>query len=318
MSAVSPADVATEIDTPRTAITWATSVLQAAGVPTPAVDAALLAAHSAGLSRSEFEKALLLGSDIWTAEVCNQFADLVTQRAQRVPLQHLTGKGAFRYLELAVGPGVFIPRPETEVVAQQGIDFALELPQPALLVDLCTGSGAIAISLLTEVPGAQVYAVELDRAAHAWAAKNVVANPNAHGEVVQLVRGDARTALPQLNGTVDAVISNPPYVPPGHIPREVEVCIHDPQVALYGLGDDGLEVPRGITLAAARLLRPGGLYVMEHAEVQALGAREMVDATGYFEPAQTILDLTGRDRMVVARRNTRPFEAGSVLEGQPL
>lgn len=308
---------AAEVGSPRAAIAWATSVLQLAGVPTPAVDAALLAAHSAGLTRSEFEKALLLGSDIWGAAVTAEFVELVSQRRLRVPLQHLTGKGAFRYLELAVGPGVFIPRPETETVAQHGIDFALQLPQPAVLVDLCTGSGAIAISLLTEVPGAQVYAVELDRQAHAWAAQNVAANPRGDGKLVDLVRGDARTALTQLDGTVDAVISNPPYVPPGHIPREVEVSGHDPQVALYGLGDDGLEVPRGITMAAARLLRPGGLYVMEHAEVQAVGARQMVDATGYFDPADTQIDLTGRDRMVVARRNHRKFESGTLLEGQP-
>lgn len=125
---------------------------------------------------------------------------------------------------------------------------------------------------------------------------------------MRLVRGDARTALRDLDGTVDVVVSNPPYVPPGAVPRDPEVAHHDPAVALYGLGADGLEVPRGVTAAAARLLRPGGLYVMEHAETQAAAARAMVEATGAFEAAQTRTDLTGRPRMVVSRRTATSVE----------
>ncbi|MHA7134620.1 peptide chain release factor N(5)-glutamine methyltransferase [Oerskovia turbata] len=241
------------------------------------------------------------------ADVLAVLARLLDARAARVPLQHLTGTAPFRHLDLLVGPGVFVPRPETEQVAQVAISEALEAvargAAEPVVVDLCTGSGAIALALATEVPGARVHAVELDRDAHAWAERNVARAREASGVVVRLVRGDARTALAELDGTCDVVVSNPPYVPPDAIPRDPEVALHDPQVALYGLGEDGLEVPRGVTRAAARLLAPGGLYVMEHAEVQAEAARDMVAAVGGFEGIRTADDLTGRPRMVVARRS---------------
>ena len=185
-----------------------------------------------------------------------------------------------------------------------------------MVVDLCTGSGAIALAVATEVPGSRVHAVELDAEAFAWAERNVAAAGAAVGAatpLVTLVRGDARTALggpDGLDGRCDVVVSNPPYVPPGAVPVDPEVALHDPQVALYGLGPDGLEVPRGITRAAARLLRDGGCYVMEHAEVQADAAREMLLATGCFEDVRTRDDLTGRPRMTVARRRPRDV-AGS-------
>jgi release factor glutamine methyltransferase len=271
--------------------------LAAAGVPSPRVDAELLAAHLLGVSRGELGVAVVLGRAAPAG-----LDTLVEQRAARVPLQHLVGTAPFRGLELAVGPGVFVPRPETEAVAQVAIDAAADVVAragSALVVDLCTGSGAIALAVATEVPGTHVHAVELDAAAHAWAARNLA------GSAVALHRGDARTALGELDGTVDVVVSNPPYVPPGAVPVDPEVARHDPAVALYGLGPDGLEVPRGVVRAAARLLRPGGLLVVEHAEVQADDARAMVDATGAFEPAETRPDLTGRPRMVVARRGGR-------------
>lgn len=304
---------------PRAAIAWATEVLKEAKVPTPEVDSALLAAHCAGLSTGDLNKAILLDKDVWGPQVSACFVDLISRRAQRIPLQHLTGTAPFRFLELAVGPGVFVPRPETELVAQVAIDAARKVDPGGggpVVVDLCTGSGAIAISVLTELLGASVYGVELDGGAYEWAARNVAAHPGRDGRLVELIRGDARTALPQLDGTVDVVVSNPPYVPPGHIPVDVEVARHDPEIALYGLGSDGLEVPRGITVSAARLLRPGGLYVMEHAEAQSAQARDMVDSTGYFEPAHTKPDLTGRDRMVVARRSERPFSGAQLSRAQ--
>jgi len=269
-------------------------VLAGAGVPSPRVDAEILAAHLLGVSRGELGVAVVLGRPAPAG-----LAALVTRRAERVPLQHLTGTAPFRELQLAVGPGVFVPRPETEVVAGVAIDaaaHAVASTGSALVVDLCTGSGAIALAVAAEVPAARVHAVELDAAAHAWAERNAV------GSRVILHRGDARTALPELDGTVDVVVSNPPYVPPGAVPVDPEVAQHDPAVALYGLGPDGLEVPRGVVRAAARLLRPGGVLVVEHAEVQAEEARAMVDATGAFRPARTEVDLTGRPRMVVARR----------------
>ena len=301
----------------------AAKVLAEAGVASPRTDAELLLAHVLQADRSEVTHHLILGTEIDAADAAT-YETLVAQRASRVPLQHLTGVAYFRQLELAVGPGVFIPRPETEAVAQVAIDEAKNVASKtgtAVVVDLCTGSGAIALSIATEVPGAQVHAIELDATAHKWAKLNFGRNINANTDTdtdtdagvgasvgAKLYKGDARTALPELNGKADVVVSNPPYVPGDAIPKDPEVAQHDPAVALYGLGADGLTVPRGITAAAARLLKPGGLYVMEHAEVQAAAARAMVDATGLFTKAATRDDLTQRSRMVIARRNVSPVQ----------
>jgi release factor glutamine methyltransferase len=285
------------------ALRAAEALLAGSGVPSPRVDAELLAAHLMGVatgttvSRGQVQAAAVLGRP-----APDRFDELVARRAAREPLQHLTGRAPFRGLELAVGPGVFVPRPETEQVAEVAIDEARTVATRAgsvVVADLCTGSGAIALAVAHEVPAAVVHAVELDRTAHDWAARNVAGS----GLGVRLVRGDARTALGALDGTVDVVVSNPPYVPTGAVPVDPEVAQHDPAVALYGLGEDGLEVPRGIAAAAARLLRPGGLFVMEHAEVQADAARALVRATGAFDDIRTGVDLTGRARMVVARRS---------------
>ncbi|MBE1874845.1 peptide chain release factor N(5)-glutamine methyltransferase [Myceligenerans pegani] len=284
----------------------ATRTLSDAGVGSPRVDAELLLAHVLGVDPGDVRRRAILGTRV-PDDARSRFEEVVARRATREPLQHLTGVAHFRHLTLAVGPGVFIPRPETEQVAQVAIDEALRLrgpgPRPPVVVDLCTGSGAIALSVATEVPGSRVYAVELDARAHEWAARNITAVSAI--TPVRLVRGDARTALRELQGVVDVVVSNPPYVPHGAVPRDPEVAEHDPAVALYGLGADGLEVPRGIAAAAARLLRPGGLFVMEHAEAQAAAARAVVDLAGAFDTPETRDDLTGRPRMVVARRRDR-------------
>lgn len=295
---------------PSLLLRWAVGTFADAGVTSARADAEILLAGVLGVPRGEVRRLAVLDRPLPDGAV-RDFAGLVARRAERVPLQHLTGTAPFRHLELAVGPGVFVPRPETEQVAQVAIDAAREVVEAAgqaVVVDLCTGSGAIALAVATEVPGAEVHAVELDADAHSWAARNVAAVREATGAVVHLVRGDARRALTGppadggLDGASDVVVSNPPYVPPDAVPRDPEVADHDPAVALYGLGADGLEVPRGVTAAAARLLRPGGVYVMEHAEVQAAAARAMVEATGAFAEVRTLPDLTGRDRMVVARR----------------
>ncbi|WP_374199125.1 peptide chain release factor N(5)-glutamine methyltransferase [Actinotalea ferrariae] len=280
----------------------------------------MLAAHLLGAGRSDVLAAAVLGRP-----APEGLEALVARRAERVPLQHLTGSAPFRGFELAVGPGVFVPRPETEQVAQVAVDAAaasVARTGYAVVVDLCTGSGAIAIAVAREVPGAEVHAVELDAAAHGWAARNVAAL--AAGRV-GVVRGDARTALRALDGTVDVVVSNPPYIPPDAVPVDPEVRDHDPGVALYGLGPDGLTVPRGVAAAAARLLRPGGVLVMEHAEVQAAAVRALVgdlvrDADGgaAFTDVRTEADLSGRDRMVVATRTaTRPGASGDVKDSPP-
>jgi release factor glutamine methyltransferase len=305
---------------------WAYEELADAGVASPQADAEVLLAHALGVERGELRRLVVLGREV-PDDAARAYSGLVSRRAAREPLQHLTGVAAFRHLELAVGPGVFVPRPETEEVAQVAIDEAAKVVgerDSAVVVDLCTGTGAIALAVATEVPGTRVHAVELDKDAHAWAERNVDAvsaavagvaagmTPRTAPErVVRLVKGDARTALYGIDGLADVVVSNPPYVPSDAVPVDPEVAEHDPAVALYGLGPDGLEVPRGITSAAARLLRPGGLYVMEHAEVQAEAARAMVaavrdvDGRPAFGEPETRKDLTGRPRMVVARRRNR-------------
>lgn len=273
------------------AVRDATAALAAAGVPSPAVDAQLLAAHLLGVGRGELA-AMLFG----TAVTPTGYAELVARRAAREPLQHITGMAYFRHLELAVGKGVFVPRPETESVVQLGIDVLIHLYQKrgreseVVAVDLGTGSGAIAAAMATEVPGSRVYAVELSADAYPWAAKNLA------GTGVVLVHGDMRDAFAELDGCVDVVVSNPPYIPAGAVPRDVEVQRHDPHMALYGGGADGMEMPMAATATAARLLRPGGFFVMEHAQVQAAQMAELLEAGGHWKDVCTHHDLTGRER----------------------
>lgn len=279
------------------AVREATAVLAAAGVPSPRVDAELLAEHLLGVGLGQL-RALLLGD----SPAPEGYADLVAERAQRIPLQHLTGVAHFRYLELAVGPGVFIPRPETESVVQLVIDRLQGMAHPKV-VDLGTGSGAIAGSIAREVPGAEVHAVEFSGLAHAWAAKNLA--PLG----VNLVRGDLRDALPEHNGTFDVVVSNPPYIPAEAIPNEPEVALHDPPEALYGGGADGMELPTAAAASAARLLAPGGYFVMEHAEVQAAWIMSMLNRSGVWSEVSSHRDLNGKDRAtsaVLSNKASRP------------
>lgn len=270
------------------AVSEATAILRDAGVPSPRVDAELLAEHLLGVGLGRL-RAMMLGD----APAPEGFAELVAERARRIPLQHITGVAHFRYLELAVGPGVFIPRPETESVVQLVIDHVKGLSRPRI-VDLGTGSGAIAGSIAHEVPGAEVHAVEFSPFAHAWAEKNLA--PLG----VKLVLGDLRNALPELNGTFDVVISNPPYIPSEAIPNEPEVALHDPPEALYGGGADGMELPTAAAASAARLLVPGGYFVMEHAEVQSTWIAGMMKRTGVWTDITTHLDLNGKERATSA------------------
>jgi release factor glutamine methyltransferase len=222
---------------------------------------------------------------------------LVARRARRVPLQHLVGSVGFRWIELLVGPGVFVPRPETESVAQWAIDHA---PPSPLVVDLCTGSGTLALSIANEVPGATVHAVELDLVAVQWAQRNADARAAAGDPRVTVHQGGVVDALPELDGTVDLVISNPPYVglDEAHL-SQPEVIDHDPSVALFA-GPDGLDVIREVERTAHRLLKPGGLVVVEHSDRQGASA-PAVFAHGWIE-VQDHRDLTGRDRYVTARK----------------
>ncbi|MGC3955679.1 MAG: peptide chain release factor N(5)-glutamine methyltransferase [Propionicimonas sp.] len=276
----------------------AVRVLAEAGVPSPEADARALAAHALGLERLP-----PLLDDSVDERCLAVFAAGVERRRQREPLQHIVGSTGFRHLTLAVEPGVFVPRPETEVVAQPAIDQADALRRAGVapvVVDLCCGAGGIAIAVATEVPGSLVTAVDLSAAAVALTRRNAL----AHGVgALRLEQGDVREPdlLDDLAGTVDVVVSNPPYIPPDAVPIDPEVRDHDPDLALYGGGIDGLEVPRAVTALASRLLRAGGLFVMEHAEVQAEAARELATDAG-FTDVRTIDDLTGRPRAVVARR----------------
>jgi release factor glutamine methyltransferase len=225
---------------------------------------------------------------------------LVTRRASREPLQHLTGRAYFRHVELAVGPGVFVPRPETEELAGWVIDHlrAHGAVRP-VVVDLCTGSGAIALAIATEVPSAVVHAVELDPVAHGWAVRNL------EGAGVDLALGDLVDAFHELDGTVDVVVANPPYIPlDAWESVEPEVRDHDPAVALWVEGD-GLAVVRAVERVAARLLRGGGVLAVEHATAQAASAPSVFTSTGVWHEVRDHPDLAGRSRFVTATRVER-------------
>jgi len=227
--------------------------------------------------------------------------EAVERRAAREPLQHITGRAPFRSLELAVGRGVFVPRPETESVAQVAIDALLAVPSPApRAIDLGTGSGAIAIAMATEVPHAEIFAVENSPRAFTWARQNAreLAGANLRLIFADLAELPAELDGSPFDGTFDVVVSNPPYIPLGAIPRDPEVRLHDPEAALYG-GGDGLDVVRAISIRAAALLRPGGTLVLEHGELQGSAIRELLAADGW-RAAATHRDLLGRDRTTTA------------------
>lgn len=269
--------------------------LAAAGVPDPAVDAELLAGHVRGVGRGELQAAMVRG-DALTADEAERLDALIARREAREPLQHITGTAPFRHLSLAVGPGVFVPRPETETVVQHAIDALLHAPDPSpIAIDLGTGSGAIALAMATEVPHARVFAAELSPEAHAWASRNTDGVEN-----LTLVLADMADAFPELAGLASVVISNPPYVPDAAIPRDPEVRLFDPAMALYG-GADGLDLVHALSVNALRLLRPGGLLVIEHGELQGADIRGILDHDGWRATA-THRDLTLRDRATTALR----------------
>jgi release factor glutamine methyltransferase len=283
----------------RALVDGATRLLDEAGVASPRHDALALAAFALGLERVDLVLPPALPDGFAAA-----FAELVDRRARREPLQHIVGSTGFRYLTLAVEKGVFVPRPETEVVAGLAVDEAaarVAAGAPPLVVDLCTGSGAIAVAVASEVPAARVVAVDVSSPAVDLATRNAA----AAGAHVTVLLGDVADVdlLAELAGQVDVVVSNPPYIPPDAVPTDPEVRLHDPDVALYGGGPDGLDTPRAVLAAAARLLRPGGLLVVEHAEVQAEALRAAAVATRAFEEPGTVPDLTGRPRALLARRS---------------
>ncbi len=323
----------------REVLAAAAAELRAAGVPTPEVDAELLLAHVTGRPRALLR---LSGSEV-PDDRRMVLDDLIAARAARIPLQHLTGRAPFRHLELQVGPGVFIPRPETELMVDQVLTFASQIglsPPPEgpagmggrlRVVDLCTGSAALALSIAIEIPGSHVTAVELSETAAQWAITNVDEHAGqlaAVGSAVEVITADAtRVADPdgQLAGQcglVDVVVTNPPYVPRGAVPREPEVRDHDPGLALYG-GVDGLEVIRPLAQQAALLLRPAGLLLIEHADLQGEDAGTSgvpcvlraqteatpgEDGTSAWQDVADHADLAGRPRHTSAIRRPRQVQ----------
>ncbi|MET0780478.1 MAG: peptide chain release factor N(5)-glutamine methyltransferase [Microbacterium sp.] len=277
------------------ALRGAADRLAQAGVPEAQVDAELLAAYVLRTSRGAVQAAAIRGDALPAGDAARLEA-LVTRRATREPLQHLTGTSPFRHLDLRVGPGVFVPRPETEIVAQLAIDALTAAASSApIAVDLGTGSGAIALAMATEVPHSRVFAAENSVDAYVWTRQNfaLVGADNAEAAFI-----DLEHAFPELDGQVSVVASNPPYVPDAAIPRDPEVRLFDPPAALYG-GTDGLDVVRVVSRVGLRLAHPGGVIVIEHGEWQGQAIRELLTADGW-RAASTHPDLTLRDRATTA------------------
>ena len=281
----------------------ATKLLEQAGVSSPQVDAQLLLAHTIGVQRSQ-----LLTADSLTSQQELEFEALVARRANREPLQHLTGVAHFRHISLAVGPGVFIPRPETELLVEAAIAHLKNIPQPRLVADLCAGSGAIALSLALEVPGTTVHAVELSDAAVKWLTRNVsehAAQLEAAGSQVIIHHGNAvdRDLLSEFAGKFAAVVSNPPYIPDAMIPRDPEARDHDPAIALFS-GDDGLAAARDIILVAGEALAAGGFFGMEHADVQGESMPNLLkEMTGIWSQVKDNQDYNKLPRFTTALRS---------------
>ena len=276
---------------------WASDELAGAGIGSARSDAALLIGHVLGLGRGEVEAKAVIAAPVAASQTA-EILRLVDRRARREPLQHILGVAPFRGLALQVGPGVFVPRPETETVAQYAIDALRARPSAEpLAVDLGSGSGALALALATEVPHARVIAVEKTPETVPWTRRNVERFGDGR---VRVVVADLADALPELVAAVDVVVSNPPYVPERALPREPEVRLFDPPEALYS-GTDGLDAMRALAATALRLLIPGGTLVVEHGEEQGAAVRGILTAAG-LRAAATHPDLLGRDRTTTATR----------------
>ena len=277
----------------RQLISEAAVRLERAGVDSPLHDAEALAAHVLDIPRLQVRSAAMDPDQV------REDQELVARRATRVPLQHLIGRATFRRVELAVGPGVFVPRPETEVLvgwALEALERARRTNPEPVVTDLATGSGAIAAALADEAPWARVHAVELDDDAFAWASRNL------SGTGVDLRHGDMAVELADLDGRVDVVVSNPPYIPlEAWESVSVEGRDHDPALALWA-GDDGLDLMRVLERSAFRLLRPGGVVVAEHAHEQRTTAPAVFTGTGRWFEVRDHRDLADRDRFVTARK----------------
>lgn len=269
-----------------------------AGIDSARNDAELLLAHLLKLGKGVLQAKLVAGEIELSPEQAEAFEVLVARREAREPLQHLTGEAHFRALTLEVGKGVFVPRPETEYVTGLAIDGirGLNVDSPKV-VDLCAGSGAIGLAIATEIVDARVFAVEKSEDAYPFASRNYARIAPERGEVIL---GDLDGAFAQLDGKVDWLISNPPYIPADMIPVYPEVALHDPSLALYA-GHDGLDVIRLVSENALRLVRIGGGLTIEHADMQGAQVRQLLLDDGWHD-VQTHQDFNGRDRATTAVR----------------
>lgn len=277
----------------RRVIDSAAAQLAEAGIDSARYDAEELAAHLAGTERGRLPLLEPPGDAFF-----GRYRDMVTARSRRVPLQHLTGTAAFGPLTLRVGPGVFIPRPETEALLEWAT--AQSLGARPVVVDLCTGSGALAVALARHRPAGRVIGIDDSDAALAYARRN------AEGTCVELIRADvtAPGLLPELDGRTDLVVANPPYVPYGAA-VEAEVAQHDPPHAVFG-GADGMAVIRAVVRLAGRWLRPGGRFAVEHDDTTSAQTVEIIERTNCFDEIEARRDLAGRPRFVTARRKAEP------------
>lgn len=308
------------------------AILSAAGVDTPEHDVKLLLAEAFHVDLRDVDKAMLMGDDVehlnialapvstesdtWAnakttgntvAAAMERFHSMMDRRAKREPLQYITGHAPFRYLDLKVGPGVFIPRPETELVVQEGIEWTTRHGMyRAKVVDLCAGSGAIGLAFATEVPGSEVWAVEKSERTAQWTRRNLDETTKRYPAIagnyhLEIADATQMPTLNQLDGTIDIVLTNPPYVPLSDIPVQPEVRDYDPDLALYGGSADGTLIPERIISRASKLLKPGGLMVMEHDVTQ--GERLAAFArTCDFVDVVVHNDYTGRPRYLTAEK----------------
>jgi len=286
----------------RRAIDDAAVTLAEAGIDSARWDAEQLAAHLAGTDRGRL--GLLDSPD---DDFLGRYREVVAARSQRVPLQHLLGTAAFGPVMLHVGPGVFIPRPETEALLEWATAQQLA-PQP-VIVDVCTGSGALAVALARHRPAARIVAIDSSDTALEYARRN------AQGTAIELLRADVTELasdpglLAELDGRVDMLVANPPYVPDDAV-LDPEVAQHDPHQAVFG-GPDGLAVIAPLVRLAGRWLRPGGLIGVEHDDTTSARTVELFNRTKYFEDVGARRDLTGRPRFVTARRRASSGENGA-------
>ena len=280
----------------RVAMLEAERALAAAGIDSPRVDAELLAAHVVGVPRGR----LVMVPPVDEVAL-ERYRALVTRRAAREPLQNLLGTAVLGPVAVAVGPGVFTPRPETELLLEWGLAAIAAATSP-LVVDLCTGSGALALAVVASRPDATVYAVEADPGALVWAARNVAAHTDDGGTPVVLHAADVRLPdlLPELRTRVDLVLCNPPYVPDG-TPVPPEVAAFDPPGAVFG-GPDGLEIIRAVVTASAGLLREGGRLAIEHDDTHAEAVPALLRRCRVLTDVEEHHDLAGRPRFATARR----------------